>query len=194
MEHHFFPPWMPPETIDEKTRRSYKNKKQISSVMIQIQKPISAVAEESLCEHSVASISNHSSSQESGTGEGTETGHSTMTSSLNNGDIKKVKFIQVEELNVRRARRLVSVVFVLCAVAVSIAVFFFAKRSDERAFEVEVRKNAATPFHSLRIAMKRMATNTRYHCAAFLAINHSSTDSSRTSWTSYIGRSDTTSL
>jgi hypothetical protein len=42
--------------------------------------------------------------------------------------------------------------------------------------------------------MKRMATNTRYHCAAFLAINHSTTDSSRTSWTSYIGRSDTTSL
>jgi hypothetical protein len=168
---------MPPKTINENTHRSNKNIKRISSGMIQIQK----------------TMSNHSFSQESAFGEGTGTGH-IMTNSFDNGDSNRVKFIQVEELNVRRARRLVGVVFVLCAVAVSIAVFFFAKRSDERAFEVEVRKNAATPFHSISIEMKRMATNTRYHCAAFLAINHSTTDSSRTSWTSYIGRSDTTSL
>jgi hypothetical protein len=184
---------MPPKTIKEKIRRSQKNTKQISSDMIPIQKTMSAVAEGSLCDHSVASISNNSFSQESATREGTGTGH-TMTSSSDNGDSKRIKFIQVEELNVRRARLLVGVVFVLCAVAVSIAVFFFAKRSDERAFEVEVRKNAATPCSSLRIEMKRKTTNTRYHCAAFLAINHSTTDSSRTSWTSYIGRSDTTSL
>jgi hypothetical protein len=183
---------MPPKTINEKTRRSHNNLKQISSGMIQIKKTMSAVAEESLCEQSVPSVSNHSFSQESATGEGTETGH-TVTSSSDNGDINRVKFIQIEELNVRRARRLVGVVFVLCAIAVSIAVFFFAKRSDERAFEVEVRKRCIT-FHSLRIEMKRTATNTRYHCAGFLAINHSTTDSSRKSWTSYSGRSDTTSL
>jgi hypothetical protein len=109
----------------EDTKRSHKNIKQISSGMIQIQKTTpntSAVAEESLCDHS-----------EAGTGEGT----ATMASSLDNGDIK---FIQVEELNVQRARRLVGVGFVLCAVAVSVAVFCFAKKSDQRAFEVEVRK------------------------------------------------------
>jgi hypothetical protein len=144
---------MPTKTIgDTIYTKSHKNTKQILSGMIQIQKPMSAVAEESLSEHSFAF------SQESGTGEGTETGL-TMTSSSNNG----VKFIQDDELNVQRARRLVGVVFVLCAVAISIAVFFFGKRSDERAFEVEVRKNAATPFHSLRIEMKRITTNTQYH-------------------------------
>jgi hypothetical protein len=157
--------------------------KKISIGMTQIQKTTSAVAEESLCDHS-----------ESGTGQGTaETGHTT-TSSLDNGDSNKVKFVQAEELNVRRARWLVGVVFVICAVAVSTAVFFFAKRSDELAFEVQVRKNAAITFHSLRIEMKRMATNIRYNCAAFLPINHSTTDSSTTSWTSYGGKSDTTSL
>jgi hypothetical protein len=170
---------MHPNTINEKTRLSHKNIKQIASSMIQIQKTMSDVAEESRFGYS-----------ETGTGDGTETGN-TITSSLNNGDNK---FIQVEELNVRRARRLVGIGFVLCAVAVSIAVFFFAKRSDEHAFEVEVRKNAATTFHSLRIEMMRMATNTRYHSAAFLPINHSTTDSLRTSSTSYSGRSDTTSL
>jgi hypothetical protein len=136
---------MPPKTINEKTRRSNKKMKEISSGMIQLQKPMAAVdeeflCEESLCEHSVASISKHSFSQESGTGEGTATEH-TITSSLNNGN-----FVKVEELNVRRARRLVGVVFVLCAVAVSIAVFLFAKKSDERAFEVEVRKTLQNLF------------------------------------------------
>jgi hypothetical protein len=133
--------------------------------MIQIQKTTSAVAEESRFDHSLASISNDSFSQESGTGEGTGTGKGTgtgtMASSLNNGDSYRAKFIQVEELNVRRARRIVGAVFVVCAVAVSNAVFLFAQRSDELAFEVEVRKYPATNFHSLRIEMKRMATNTR---------------------------------
>jgi hypothetical protein len=139
--------------------------------MIQIQKTTSAVAEESLCDNSVASIPNHS--QESATGE--------TTNSLNKGDSNRVKSIQVEELNVQRARRLVGVGFAICAIAVSTAVFTFAKRSDQRAFEVEVRKDAATTFHSLPIEMTRMATNTRYYCAACVPIKHSTTDSPRTS-------------
>jgi hypothetical protein len=109
--------------------------------MIPNQKTTSAVAEESLCDQS-----------ESGTGEGTETGH-TMTSSEDTGDISRVKFIEAEELAVRRARRLVAVGFVLSAVTVSIVVFFFAKNTDKLAFESEVRKDAATTFHSLGIKM-----------------------------------------
>jgi hypothetical protein len=110
--------------------------------MIPIQKTTSAIAEESLCGHSE--------------GTGTVTGY-TIASSCENGDIN-TEFIQVEELAVRRARRFVGVGFVFIAVAVSIAVFYFAKKSDDLAFEVEVRKNATTTFYSLRIEMKRMAT------------------------------------
>jgi hypothetical protein len=139
--------------------------------MIQIQKTMSAVAEESLCDHS-----------ESGTGEGTVTGK-TKTSSLENGDVNR-DFIKVEELNVRRARLFVIVGFVFCACTVAVSVLIFAVRSDKEAFKVEVRKNATTTFRSLRNEMKHMATNAQYHCTAFLPTNHSTMDSLRKSWTS----------
>jgi hypothetical protein len=145
---------------------------QILSGMIQIQKTTSAVAEESLCDNSVTSTSNHS--QESATGK--------TTNSLNSVDSNRVKSIQVEELNVIRARRLVGLGFAVCAIAVSTGVFTFARRSDKRAFEVEVRKDAATTFHSLRIGMTYMVIQLiRNYCAAFVPINLSTMDSPRTS-------------
>jgi lipoate-protein ligase A len=103
--------------------------------MFQLQKTTSTVAEESLCDHSRGEITNQ-----------------TMSSSCDKGDVNK-DFIQAEELNVRIARRFVGGGFVFIAVAVSIAVFYFAKRSDERAFEDEVRQNATTTFHPLGIKM-----------------------------------------
>jgi hypothetical protein len=60
-------------------------------------------------------------------------------------DINKA-FIKVEELNVRIARRFVGVGFVLCAVAVSIVVFYFAKKSDDLVFEDEVREKLYNNF------------------------------------------------
>jgi hypothetical protein len=46
--------------------------------------------------------------------------------------------IKEEERNVQGARILVGIAFLACAVAVSVAVYFFAKKSDTRSFEVQV--------------------------------------------------------
>jgi hypothetical protein len=106
--------------------------------MEQISNAMIAVAEESQCDHS-----------ESSDGEDTVTGK-TAASSSDSEDVNR-DFIKNEEEAVIRARRSVGVGFVICAATVSIAVLIFAVRSDERAFEVEVRKNATTTLHSLRI-------------------------------------------
>jgi hypothetical protein len=51
------------------------------------------------------------------------------------------RIVKEEENNLRKARILVGNVFVACSVAVTIAVYFFAKKSDERSFEIEVSRN-----------------------------------------------------
>ena len=49
------------------------------------------------------------------------------------------KILREEERNVRRARILVGVAFMACAAAITCAVYFFTKQSDQYAFENEVR-------------------------------------------------------
>lgn len=44
-----------------------------------------------------------------------------------------------EQQTVSNARRFVFVVFICCAAAVSVAVYFFTANSDQRDFETEVR-------------------------------------------------------
>jgi hypothetical protein len=69
---------------------------------------------------------------------------SERSSTLSNGnyssdeqDLRNMIFKE-EERNVRGARFLVGIAFLACAVAVSVAVYFFAKKSDTRSFEVQV--------------------------------------------------------
>jgi hypothetical protein len=64
------------------------------------------------------------------------TGESKGTSS-DEQDIRN-RIIKEEERNVRGARILVGIAFLACAVSVSVAVYFFAKESDTRSFEVQV--------------------------------------------------------
>jgi hypothetical protein len=51
------------------------------------------------------------------------------------------KMINKEERNVRKARFIVVVVGIACAVAVGAAINIFARRSEQTAFEIEVRKS-----------------------------------------------------
>jgi hypothetical protein len=51
----------------------------------------------------------------------------------------KDKIAKHEEKAVRKARMIVVVAFITCAVAVSVAVYKFASKADFRSFELEVR-------------------------------------------------------
>lgn len=75
------------------------------------------------------------------------TGHSTRGSGIDSENELRRKIIQEEERNVRRARILVGIAFLACATAVTTAVYFFTKQSDQYAFEAEVshpRRKPAT--------------------------------------------------
>jgi hypothetical protein len=68
------------------------------------------------------------------------TGHESSGGSTNGEQELKNRVIKEEEKHVRRARILVGVAFLACSVAVSVAVYIFTERSDERAFESEVSR------------------------------------------------------
>jgi hypothetical protein len=52
-----------------------------------------------------------------------------------------------EQRTVRSARITVFLVFMLCAIAVSVAVYFFATKSDESNYEIEVRERLPNFFY-----------------------------------------------
>jgi hypothetical protein len=94
---------------------------------------LSSVDEESARVRDDKSLSSGSISERSQTvGESESRGTSSDDQDLRDRIIKE------EERNVRGARILVGVAFLTCAVAVTIAVYFFAKKSDTRSFEVQV--------------------------------------------------------
>jgi hypothetical protein len=71
----------------------------------------------------------------------TSTGDAQSTSgshSTGNDNDLRIKIIHEEEQNVRRARILVGIAFLLCTAAVTAAVFLFTKQSNQLAFEAEV--------------------------------------------------------
>ena len=54
----------------------------------------------------------------------------------------KETIIKKEEGNVRKSRWLVGLAMTICAVAVTVATYVLAKRSDQHSFELEVRKES----------------------------------------------------
>jgi hypothetical protein len=78
---------------------------------------------------------------ESGTG-------SVQTKDLRDTIIKK------EEKSVRKARRLVGVAVITCAIAVSVLVYMFAKKGDQKAFEIQVSFRGGKHAESLAKCME----------------------------------------
>ena len=68
------------------------------------------------------------------------TGASTKEGSISEEQEIKNRVIKEEETDVRRARILVGTAFLACAVAVSVAVYLFAKKSNQESFEIEVSR------------------------------------------------------
>ena len=80
--------------------------------------------------------SQFSADSESSTGPDDSSSRQASSSDDNGGAL--AKNLEADELNVRYARRLVETFFVLCACAVTVLVFIFARKADQTAFELEV--------------------------------------------------------
>ena len=65
-------------------------------------------------------------------------GPATSDEELANEQEQRDAIIKRENVNVRRAKKVVVCALVACAAAVSSAVYIFAKQTDERNFDVEV--------------------------------------------------------
>ena len=87
------------------------------------------------------SVSAHPESTSTDDEESSSSGNLTRGSTVHDFEAElRRKILREEERNVRRARILVGVAFVACAAAITCAVYFFTKQSDQYAFENEVRR------------------------------------------------------
>jgi hypothetical protein len=82
----------------------------------------------------------HDSDEKSVGSSASPIGVSSKGGSLSEEQELKNRIIKEEETHVRRARILVGTVFIACAVAVSTAVYLFAKQSNQQSFEIEVSR------------------------------------------------------
>jgi hypothetical protein len=85
----------------------------------------------------------HDNDSSIGSASSPSTSHGDLESTSHNtkdgaDDDLRRKIIDEEDRNVKRARILVGIAFLLCAAAVTTAVYLFAKQSEQEAFENEV--------------------------------------------------------
>jgi hydroxylamine reductase (hybrid-cluster protein) len=87
----------------------------------------------------------HDSDEKSHMTSESPTGHTSKGGSISEEQEIKNRVIKEEETDVRRARILVGTAFLACAVAVSVAVNLFAKKSNQQSFEIEVSQLSCLP-------------------------------------------------
>jgi hypothetical protein len=122
------------------------------------------------------------------------------SSSVSSGDVesgtgsvqtkeKKIRdtIIKNEEKAVINARRLVGFATIVCAIAVSVSVYFFAKKGDKKNFELEVSFRRESTCRERRHQVHCVSTNALY-VVAFLSMK----GLWETSWLWCVGKYDTT--